>query len=166
MVFQDPHSSLNPRMTVEELVAEGMLIHKLERSASARRERVGELLSLVGLSTSDMRRHPHSFSGGQRQRIAIARAVLKDAPILILDEQTSALDARTERELLEALDRLMVGRTTLVIAHRLSTIRNADRIVTLDHGQISQVGTHEHLLGEPGLYAELHALQFGEGAPP
>src|SRR5256885_10557884 len=71
-----------------------------------------------------------TLSGGERQRIAIARAVLKDAPILILDEPTSALDARTEHELLEALDRLMVGRTTLVIAHRLSTIRNADRIVT------------------------------------
>jgi ATP-binding cassette subfamily B protein/subfamily B ATP-binding cassette protein MsbA len=79
-----------------------------------------------------------TLSGGERQRIAIARAVLKDAPILILDEPTSALDARTEHELLEALDRLMVGRTTLVIAHRLSTIRNADRIVTLDHGHITR----------------------------
>jgi ATP-binding cassette subfamily B protein/subfamily B ATP-binding cassette protein MsbA len=80
-----------------------------------------------------------TLSGGERQRIAIARAVLKDAPILILDEPTSALDARTEQELLEALDRLMVGRTTLVIAHRLSTIRNADRIVTLDHGHITRI---------------------------
>jgi ABC-type multidrug transport system fused ATPase/permease subunit len=80
-----------------------------------------------------------TFSGGERQRVAIARAVLKDAPILILDEPTSALDARTEHELLQALDRLMEGRTTLVIAHRLSTIRNADRIVTLDHGHITQV---------------------------
>ena len=82
-----------------------------------------------------------TLSGGERQRVAIPRAVLKDAPILILDEPTSALDARTERELLEALDRLMVGRTTLVIAHRLSTVRNADRIVTLDHGHITQIET-------------------------
>jgi ATP-binding cassette subfamily B protein/subfamily B ATP-binding cassette protein MsbA len=104
-----------------------------------------------------------TFSGGERQRVAIARAVLKDAPILILDEPTSALDARTEHELLEALDRLMVGRTTLVIAHRLSTIRNADRIVTLDHGHITQEGSHERLLAEPGLYAEMHELQNGRG---
>jgi ATP-binding cassette subfamily B protein/subfamily B ATP-binding cassette protein MsbA len=106
-----------------------------------------------------------TLSGGERQRIAIARAVLKDAPIMILDEPTSALDARTERELLEALDRLMVGRTTLVIAHRLSTIRNADRIVTLDHGRITQVGTLEHLLEETGVYADLYALQHDGGMP-
>jgi ABC-type multidrug transport system fused ATPase/permease subunit len=99
------------------------------------------------------------LSGGERQRIAIARAILKDAPILILDEPTSALDARTERGLLEALDRLMAGRTTIIVAHRLSTIRNADRILVLDHGQLVEMGRHDDLLQRQGLYSQLHASQ-------
>jgi ATP-binding cassette subfamily B protein/subfamily B ATP-binding cassette protein MsbA len=102
-----------------------------------------------------------TLSGGERQRLAIARALLRDAPILILDEPTSALDAETEGLLLEALQRLMRGRTTLLIAHRLSTIRNADRIVVVDEGQIAETGTHEELLQRGGLYARLHEIQFG-----
>jgi ATP-binding cassette subfamily B protein/subfamily B ATP-binding cassette protein MsbA len=100
-----------------------------------------------------------TLSGGERQRIAIARAVIKDAPILILDEPTSALDAVTEHGLLEALDRLMHGRTTFVIAHRLSTIRRADRIIVLDHGKVVETGTHTALLTTPGPYATLWHLQ-------
>jgi ATP-binding cassette, subfamily B, bacterial len=109
-----------------------------------------------------------TLSGGEKQRLSIARAFLKDARLLILDEPTSALDARTEGELLDALERLMAGRITLVIAHRLSTIRHATQIVVLDRGEIVERGSHDELLARGGLYAELHRQQTegrGEAEP-
>jgi subfamily B ATP-binding cassette protein MsbA len=102
------------------------------------------------------------LSGGERQRISIARALLKNAPILILDEATSALDSQSEHHVQAALERLMQGRTTLVIAHRLSTIEKADRIVALQKGRIAEIGTHRELLARDGIYANLYRIQFAQ----
>ena len=101
------------------------------------------------------------LSGGERQRISIARAFLKDAPILILDEPTSSIDSKTEAVILDSLERLAAGRTTLTIAHRLSTIRNADLILVLNHGRLVERGTHEDLLEHGGLYQRLYVTQAG-----
>jgi ABC-type multidrug transport system fused ATPase/permease subunit len=108
-----------------------------------------------------------SLSGGERQRLAIARAMLKDAPILILDEATSALDNTTEARIQRALDRLTVGRTTFVIAHRLSTVRHADQILVLDQGHLVELGTFDELIRKGGLFARLAAEgQFVADAEP
>ena len=101
-----------------------------------------------------------TLSGGQRQRIAIARAIIRNSPILILDEPTSGLDAASEELVFEALGRLMEGRTTIVIAHRLATIRRADVIFVIDHGTVVERGTYEQLIAAGGLFSKLHEIQF------
>jgi subfamily B ATP-binding cassette protein MsbA len=105
------------------------------------------------------------LSGGQRQRLAIARAILKDAPILILDEATSALDSESESLVQSAIQNLIVGRTVFVIAHRLSTVRKADRIMVLENGTIADIGSHEDLMNKLGTYRRLYDLQFVDIEP-
>jgi subfamily B ATP-binding cassette protein MsbA len=133
----------------EEIIAAAQAAHAMEFI----RDMPNGLQTLVGEKGVRL-------SGGQRQRIAIARAILKNAPILILDEATSALDSESERHVQAALETLMQGRTSLVIAHRLSTIEKADRIVVMQKGEIVETGTHAELLVKGGVYAQLHRIQF------
>jgi len=138
---------------------------RIEAAASAAhlQEVIAKLPQGLGTQVGD---NGMRLSGGQRQRLAIARAIYKDAPILILDEATSALDSESERAVQSALDQLMQGRTTLVIAHRLSTIERADRIVVLDNGRIAEIGPHQDLLKKNGVYANLYHLQFAKETTP
>ena len=124
------------------------------------------------LSHNSMRATPQigergiKLSGGERQRIAIARVLIRNPKILLLDEATSALDSETERVVTEALERLMNGRTSFVIAHRLSTVLNADVILAMENGKIVEIGTHQELLAQGGLYARLYHLQFAASDDP
>jgi ATP-binding cassette, subfamily B, bacterial len=129
-----------------------------EIEAAARAARIHDLIARLDEGYDTMvGERGYRFSGGEKQRIAIARTILRNPPVLVLDEATSSLDTRTERAVQEELDRLSEGRTTITIAHRLSTIRDADQIVVLDRGEVVERGTHDQLLELGGLYAALVA---------
>ena len=155
MVFQNPDNQIVANV-VEEDVA--FAPENLGVPSEEIRRRVDDALKSVGM-TEFVTHAPHLLSGGQKQRIAIARIFLKNPPILILDEATSALDSVTEAKIQRAFDNLALGRTTLIIAHRLSTIRNADRIISIADGVITESGAHEELLKTDGIYAQLYKTQ-------
>jgi subfamily B ATP-binding cassette protein MsbA len=151
--------------TVAENIAYGELVNASEPEIVAAAEAANAMEFIAKLPQgihSQIGEGGNMLSGGQRQRIAIARAILKNAPILVLDEATSALDTESERLIQQALQRLMRDRTTLVIAHRLSTIEHADQIAVMDHGRIIERGTHAELITMGGHYAALHRMQFNE----
>jgi len=155
MVFQS--YGLYPNMNVYDNIRFPLKVRKVPPS-----EHDARVMRASGMVELDdfLHRKPAELSGGQRQRIAIARALLKQCPILILDEATSALDAESERLVQDGLNNLMRDRTTMVIAHRLSTIENADRILVLEKGRLLESGKHRELLASGGHYAKLHGLQF------
>ena len=152
IVFQDPYGSLDPRMTVEQLVAEPLLVHGLGGDRAGRRARVAELLRMVGLTPDHAARHPRAFSGGQRQRIAIARALATEPKLLVLDEPVSALDASTRGQVLALLADLQrrLGVSYLLVAHDLALVRSvADRVAVMYLGRIVESATSEQLFAAP-----------------
>jgi oligopeptide transport system ATP-binding protein len=161
MIFQDPMASLNERAKIDYIVSEGLYNFRLFKDEAERRAKVERALRDVGLLPEFASRFPHEFSGGQRQRIGIARAVVRNSPILILDEPTAALDTESEKVVMEAIERLMEGRTVIAIAHRLSTIRDSDKIVVLKGGFVAEEGTHDELIKRNQIYAELYRIQAG-----
>jgi ATP-binding cassette subfamily B protein/subfamily B ATP-binding cassette protein MsbA len=158
LVLQDPF--ILP-LTIRENIAYGRPDASLEDVVAAAKAANAHdfIVHLPGGYDSEVGERGSTLSGGEKQRLSIARAFLKDAPVLILDEPTSALDARTESSLLEALERLMEGRITFIIAHRLSTTRKATQIIVLGRGAVLERGTHDELMQRDGTYADLYARQ-------
>ncbi|MGH7362204.1 MAG: ABC transporter ATP-binding protein [Candidatus Methylomirabilales bacterium] len=151
IIFQDPYSSLNPRMSVEQIVGEGMVIHRLARGAE-RRDRIADLLRKVGLSPDHMKRYPHEFSGGQRQRIGIARALAVSPSLIIADEPISALDVSIQAQVLNLLQDLQeeFGLTYLFIAHDLRVVEHiSDRVAVMYLGQIVELADSRELYRNP-----------------
>ena len=152
MVFQDPYGSLNPRMTVEELIGEGLLIHKLEPTAAARRRRVAEMMEMVGLNPDDMDRYTRSFSGGQRQRIAIARALVINPRILVCDEPVAALDVSVQAQVINLLQDMQkkLSLSIVFVAHDLAVVRHlCEKIIVLHKGAVVEQGTRDEIFGNP-----------------
>lgn len=152
IIFQDPYSSLNPRMTVEQIVGEGIIIHKLCKTRAERRERVADLLQKVGLSPEQMNRYPHEFSGGQRQRVGIARALAVSPKLIIADEPISALDVSIQAQVINLLEDLQeqFDLTYLFIAHDLRVVEHiSDRVAVMYLGQILELADGEELYAKP-----------------
>ena len=162
MIFQDPMASLNPRKKVRDIIGEGLDIHHMYKTRAEREEKIKNILAKVGLAPEHAGRYPHQFSGGQRQRLTIARALVRNPEILILDDSASALDYATDAKLRAAIRTLEDKTTTFIVSQRASTIRHADKIIVLDDGEIAGMGTHDELLKDCTVYQEIYYSQYPE----
>ncbi len=168
MIFQDPYASLDPRMTVEDIISEPLRNYHLCQDDSQRRQRVASLLEQVDMRPEAAQRYPHEFSGGQRQRLTIARALVGSPQVLIMDDSASALDFKTDAALRHAIrERSVRGAaegglplTTVIVSQRVSTVRDADMICVLDHGSVAGLGTHDELYVSCQLYREICQSQL------
>ena len=161
IVFQNPYGSLNPRKKVGQILEEPLLINT-SLSKEQRREKALSMMAKVGLKTEHYDRYPHMFSGGQRQRLTIARALVEDPEILILDDSASALDFATDAALRKAIRELDKEMTVFIVSQRTSSLMHADLILVLDDGKTVGMGTHEELLGNCPVYQEIYESQFGK----
>jgi ABC-type microcin C transport system duplicated ATPase subunit YejF len=157
LIFQDPYASLDPRLCVRDLIAEPLKTWHVCRTKEELTRRVLELMEDVGVPGEYLYRYPHQFSGGQRQRIALARALLRDYPVIMLDEATSALDNETQATIRDAIENMHGKRTVVMIAHRLSTIVNCERLFYLENGKVLASGTHAELLERCPEYRRLYS---------
>ena len=157
IIFQDPSACLNPRRTIKQILMEPFEIHGLKGQMDVD-ARIEELMHLVGLDTYHLSRYPHELSGGQKQRISLARALLKEPSILILDDTTSAVDMETESYIQKQLSSIDHQCTIFVVAYRISSIKDSDVILVLNNGHIVEQGTHDELMALHGLDYELYTM--------
>ena len=161
MVMQDPMTSLNPLKKIGKQIQESIEHHQGLKGEAAKKAAI-EMLAKVGIPDPERRyeQYPHEFSGGQRQRISIARAFLKDAPIILMDEATASLDVDNETLIQEALSKLIRNKTVMIIAHRMRTVADADKIVVLKDGVVAEQGTPAELEAKDGIYRHMKATQM------